>query len=134
MKRGQGSINALASGQLQFVTLRDAFMKAKSLEDVEKMDLNDRVKRILKPRMAEFLDWKERSEHELRKRYEIEKNYLKGQINTLKLYSKWAKPYLVATQKLSSEGNLGDNPALVNIFNTLMLELCLMGESKLNIE
>src|SRR3989344_3738944 len=54
IKRGQGSINALAAGNLQFVTIRDAFMMAKSTDEVDKMDLNDRVKRILKPRLQEF--------------------------------------------------------------------------------
>jgi HD superfamily phosphohydrolase YqeK len=39
------------------------------------LDLNDRVKRILEPRIAEFLQWKEISEQELRKRFNIEKNY-----------------------------------------------------------
>src|SRR3989344_7557519 len=81
IKRGRGSINMLAQ-DLQFVTLRDAFMIAKSAEDVEKLDLNDRVKRILKPRIEEFLEWKKRSEAELKKRYEIEKSYLKNQLNS----------------------------------------------------
>ena len=53
IKRGTGSINGLAQ-QLDFVTIRDAFMSAGSLKDVEKIDLNDRGKRILKPRVGEF--------------------------------------------------------------------------------
>ena len=61
IKRGRGSINMMAQ-DLQFVTLRDAFMTVKTLKDVDKIDLNDRVKRILKPRLAEFLEWKTRSE------------------------------------------------------------------------
>ena len=37
--------------------------------------INDQVKRILKPRMKEFYDWIDLSENELRKRFNIEKNY-----------------------------------------------------------
>ena len=73
IQRGQGSINALASGNLQFVTLRDAFMIVDSIKAVDDLDLNERVKRILKPRVQEFFEWRKRSEQELRKRFEVEK-------------------------------------------------------------
>jgi len=132
VKRGRGSINMLTY-DMNFVTLRDAFMIVKSLEDVEKMDLNDRVKRILKPRLAEFLEWKKRSETELRKRFEIEKSYLKSQVNSLQLYTRWAKPYLIAAEKLSQKES-GKEPALVNAFNTIMLELAMLGKKEINIE
>jgi len=132
MKRGTGSINALASGQLQFVTLRDAFMVAKDVEDVDKIDLNDRVKRILKPRIAEFLEWKNRSEKELTNRYEIERIYLKNQVNSLKMYSRWAKPYLKAASELEMK-EMGRSPALVKAFNTLVLQLTLLGKKKISL-
>jgi len=134
IKRGQGSINALASGNLQFVTLRDAFMAVKTLDGVEKLDLNERVKRILKPRISEFLEWRKRSEQELTKRFEIERSYLKSQVNTLKLYAKWAKPYLKAAQQLETNEKLGENPALVNMFNILMLQLTILGKSSVDVK
>ena len=131
IQRGQGSINALSSGNLQFVTLRDAFLFASSPEDVDKMDLNDRVKRILKPRIQEFFEWKKRSELELKKRYEIEKSYLKSQVGALKLQSRWAKPYLRAAEKLMQNEKLERSPALVTAFNTMILELSLMGKQEI---
>jgi hypothetical protein len=66
IKKGQGSINALASGNLDFVTLRDAFMISNSLKEVKDLDLNERVKRILEQRVGEFLRWIEESERQLR--------------------------------------------------------------------
>jgi len=129
VKRGRGSINMLAQ-DLQFVTVRDAFMMANNLSDIDKLDLNDRVKRILKPRLAEFLEWAKRSETELEKRFEIEKNYLKSQVNSLQLYSRWAKPYLIAAEKLKMKENLTE-PALVTVFNTLILQLTLFGKQKI---
>jgi hypothetical protein len=55
VKTGLGSINNLTRGDLQFVTLRDAFMQAKSIKDVDRIDLNKRVKIILKKKFGEAL-------------------------------------------------------------------------------
>ncbi|MEN9626587.1 MAG: hypothetical protein RL557_915 [archaeon] len=134
IQRGQGSINALSSGNLQFVTLRDAFLFADSPQGIDKMDLNDRVKRILKPRVQEFFEWKKRSEMELKKRYEIEKSYLKSQVSALKLQARWAKPYLRAAEKLMQSERLERSPALVTAFNTLLLELSLMGKREIKVD
>jgi hypothetical protein len=131
--RGIGSINQMSSGQLHFVTLRDAFLKANSLEEVDKIDLNERVIRVLKPRLHEFLIWKKNSEKELKKRFEIEKTYLKSQVDSLKLQSRWAKPYLKAAEQLENSRDLGTNAALVNAFNILLLNLSLMGKRGLDV-
>ena len=132
IKRGNGSIHAMSQG-LNFVTLRDAFIAADTLKEVDKLDLNERVIRILKPRLSEFLIWRESSEKELRNRFNIEKNYLKSQVNSLRLYSRWVKPYLKSAAQLESK-DMKRNPALVNVFNTLFLELTLMGKSPFDFE
>ncbi|MEM4641015.1 MAG: hypothetical protein QXW65_00625 [Candidatus Pacearchaeota archaeon] len=132
IQRGRGSINVMTS-DLNFMTLRDAFMAAKSVEDVDKMDLNERVKRVLKPRLAEFFDWVKRSEKELTTRFELEKSYLKSQINSLKLYTSWVKPYLRAAEQLRMKETSLKEPTLVNAFNTILLELKILGKSKIKI-
>lgn len=136
IKRGRGSINMLAR-ELQFVTIRDAFIYAKSEEDVSNLDLNDRVKRILKSRLNEYFKWKEYSEKELRKRYNIEKAYLKSQLNSLKHYTAWVKPYLIAAKKLGMSNFLTksgwDNPNIVNLFNTVEMHLNLIGRKKISL-
>jgi hypothetical protein len=133
--KGNSSIKAMAFGQSGFQTLIDAFLVAKdeSLKDEKgnEIDLNDRIKRILKPRIQEFKIWVSESERELKKRYELEKDYLKSQVNSLKLYSRWVKPYLTAAQSLEDKSS--NNPALVKTFNTIILELTLLGKSKLEI-
>ena len=133
IKRGRGSINMLAA-QLQFVTLRDAFLYAKDENDVNNLDLNDRVKRILKSRLNEYLKWKSYSEKELRKRYNIEKSYLKSQVNSLKHYTSWVKPYLIAAKKLNMTNFLTksgmQNPNIVNIFNNMELRLNLLSKKE----
>ena len=131
--KGNSSIKAMALGQAGFQTLIDAFLFVKEIKDVDKVDLNERVKRILRPRILEFNDWLVHSEKELRKRYELEKTYLKSQVNSLKLYSRWAKPYLKAAQDLEMK-EVGREPALVKAFNTILLELTLLGKKKLKVD
>jgi hypothetical protein len=131
--KGNSSIKAMGLGQAGFATLIDAFLAVKDTKDVDKLDLNDRVKRILRPRVHEFYTWLEQSESELRKRYELEKTYLRSQANSLKLYSRWAKPYLRAAQELESK-DMGREAALVRTFNTIVLELTLLGKTKVDVE
>jgi len=131
MTKGNSSIKAMAFGQAGFQTLIDAFLVVKDEKDVDKLDLNDRVKRILKPRIFEFNIWLEKSEAELTRRFEIEKNYLKSQVSSLKLYSRWVKPYLKAAHQLEMKES-GKEPSLVNMFNTIRLELTLLGKSKMD--
>jgi len=127
VKRGTGSINGLAQ-QLDFVTIRDAFLAVEKLKNVDDVDLNERVKRILKQRITEFDLWVKESGSELTKRYEIERAYLKSQISSAKMYARWAKPYLKAARKL--EQNLEPTADIVNAFNTAMFQLVLLAEGK----
>jgi hypothetical protein len=128
-KKGNSSINAMAA-QLGFSTLRDVFMISNSIEEVQKMEIiNDQVKRILIPRLSDFLKWKEISEQELRKRFNIEKNYLKSEVEQLKLYTSWAIPYIRASKALQMRGS-DKNPALVSIFNNTLSELTLFGKKE----
>jgi len=130
--KGNSSIKAMALGQAGYQTLIDAFLIANDEKAVDKIDLNDRVKRILKPRIQEFLIWLKESEKELRKRYELEKTYLRSQVNSLKLYSRWVRPYLKAAQDLEAKEKERE-PALVKTFNTILLELTLLGKNKIDV-
>ena len=69
------------------------------------------------------------SEKELRKRYEIEKIYLKSQVNTVQLYARWLKPYLQASGSLEQRAE--STAAIVNNFNTTFIRASvLMGYSE----
>ncbi len=132
-RKGRGSINLLVQ-DLQFVTLRDAFFYVTSAEQVKNLDFNERVKNILVRKISEFLDWKERSEKEIRQRYEIEKTYLKSQAGTLRLYANWVKPYLIAAQKLKMKGSSPQslmNPNIVNAFSNMEIEIKLYGKREI---
>jgi hypothetical protein len=143
MKRGNSSIKAMAQ-QFDYVTLIDAFMATTDLEQIMKkpeeggLDLNDRVRRILEQRLQDFYRWVKESELELRKRYEIEKIYLKSQVNTVKMYARWAKPYLRFAKQLEPrmmmepdvEPNAASTTYLVNAFNTTLMQLTILALRK----
>lgn len=132
-KRGNSAIKVMAQN-FDYVTIIDAFMATNSLDDVMKspekggLDLNERVRRILQQRISEFFVWVKESEVELRKRFEIEKIYLKSQVNALKLYARWAKPYLRSAQQLEQKAS--PTAALVTTFNTSLFELTLLIEGE----
>ncbi len=138
INKGNSSIKAMAfGGQVGFQTLVDAFLVVKddSLKDSSghEIDLNDRVKRIVKSRINEFNVWLKESEKELTKRYEMERKYLKSQVNSVKLYSRWAKPYMRSALQLEMKDNSA-NPELVKTFNSILLELTLLGKSPLDVK
>ncbi len=133
IKKGNTSLKGLIQN-FDYATIIDAFMAAKTLKDVTLpadkggIDLNERVRRILQQRVGEFFRWVKESEQELRKRYEIEKIYLKSQVNTIKLYARWVKPYLTAARAL--EQRMNPDASLVSTFNTTLFELVLLGEGE----
>ncbi|MDP3987176.1 MAG: hypothetical protein Q8P81_03055, partial [Nanoarchaeota archaeon] len=84
INKGNSSVKAMALGQAGFQTLIDAFLVVndESLKgpNGKEIDLNERVKRIVRSRIIEFNHWVGESENELRRRYKIEKTYLKSQV------------------------------------------------------
>jgi hypothetical protein len=140
IKRGRGSINQMTY-ELNFATLRDAFMAVNTLDDItgnkgkEGIDVNERVKKVLMARVEEFLEWKGRSESELTRRYNIQKTYLKSQVDTLKLYTRWVKPYLKAAEELRMRDvDKSRMPWMVSAFNTMVLELSLLCTKNVDID
>jgi len=131
--KGNTSIKGMSLGQAGFQTLLDAFLVAKDEKQAAELDLNDRVKRIVLSRISEFNIWLKQSEEELRKRYQLERIYLKSQVNSLKLYSRWARPYLKAAQDLEQKERNRD-AAIVKAFNTIVIELALLGKTKIKVK
>ncbi|HVY01478.1 MAG TPA: hypothetical protein VHA12_01805 [Candidatus Nanoarchaeia archaeon] len=126
-KRGNTGLKAMAA-QYQYVTLIDAFMACESSEKVQQMDLNERVKRIVESRLKEFEYWMKASEEELKKRFEIEKIYLRSQVSAVQLYARWVKPYLKAARALEQNANGGAD--VVTNFATTVFELAVIGEGE----
>lgn len=133
-RKGGASINAMSQKGLEFITLRDAFMIAKSAEEVDKLEVNDRVKRILTMRLDEYLKWRDESNGELHMRKRVERAYLKSEVDSLKLYSQWARPYLKAAQRLQFEDvNLNDTD-LIQAFDQNFIEIKVRGTSEIRLK
>src|SRR3989344_259021 len=137
IKKGRGAINAMAQ-QLEFVTLRDAFIASSDEKVIDKLDLNDRVRRIVKARISEYIEWEKNSEKELRKRYDIERAYLKSQVASLKHYTSWVKPYLISAKKLGmtefKTPSGQPSPNLVNAFSNMEMHLILFARTEIKPE
>src|SRR3989338_9884229 len=146
-KKGPGSINALVQN-LNYIMVRDAFFSVyipavkagEKVDDVEKkvlkkiqdeMDIPDMVKRILQGRIKEYILWRKMSELELRKRYKIERTYLKSQVSSMKMYTEWARPYLIATRKLLPPELRADEMAdLPTAFNSMVTYIDIFGKKE----
>lgn len=131
MRKGKGSINMMAQ-DLNFVTLRDAFFHVNSYDDINKLDLNVRVKNVLIKKWSEYEAWVKLSGKEIENRYNIERAYLKSQIGTLKLYATWVKPYLLAAQKLKMHEF--KSPDIVSSFSNMEMKLGIRGKKELKPE
>jgi len=87
--------------------------------------------------MHEYTTWLDHSEKELRKRFEIERSYLKAQVDSLRLYTKWAKPYFRAAQKLGMNEDFFrtkaglPSPDIVAAFNNMQMQLTLFGKKEI---
>jgi len=133
-KRGNTGMKAMTFAQQgSFVTLLNAFFAINSIEEIEKSDLNEIVKRVLIQRLPEFQTWRDLSEKELKKRYNMEKSFLRSQVDSLKLYSRWATPYLKAAEQLKMSNSLSTDAALVKAFNTILLQLTLMCKKEIKV-
>ncbi|MDD5182490.1 MAG: hypothetical protein PHC66_04995 [Candidatus Nanoarchaeia archaeon] len=134
VRKGGASINNMAQKGLEFITMRDAFMIAKTAKNVDELELNDRVKRILKMRLDEYEKWKTESNSELHMRRRVEKAYLKSEVDSLKLYSQWARPYLKAAQQLQFEDIDIKDQDLIQAFDQNFLEIKVRGYNEMRLK
>ena len=74
--------------------------------------------------------WKDASEREVRKRYSIEKAYLKSQLGSLRLYASWVKPYIKTAAKLKMKEF--KSPDVIESFSNMQTELNLYGFKEIN--
>lgn len=125
------SVFALA-GQPGYVTLPDLFFKVipKSSADadinrvVDTLEMNERVKSVLKQKLKKFLLWKEATFKELEQRWKFQLKYLRQHMQVIKLYLTWLKPYLTNVKKLQTVST--SRAELVKAFDTSVIELELL--------
>ena len=105
---GQNATSVLGlAQQVGFVTLPDLFFRidAKTLADVDKqvdkIETNTQVKKVLKRKLHQYVQWRERTFKELTTRRYFNVKYLSQHFNVIKMYLEWVKPYLKNIKNLT---------------------------------
>ncbi len=103
--KNPSSIYGMAA-QVGFITLPDLFfdIKPKSSKDVDRVveaiDVNNKVKEVLKRKLFQFMEWRESTHKELITSKRFHLRYLKQHVNAIKLYIRWVQPYLKTIKTL----------------------------------
>ncbi|MBI2499145.1 hypothetical protein HYV88_02790 [Candidatus Woesearchaeota archaeon] len=132
--KNPASVYGLAS-QVGFSTLPDLFftIHPNKVEDIDRevkklkdVGFNRKVQEVLSRKLKQFLEWKEKTERELRNRKIFVLKYLRMHFNNIKLYTSWIKPYLRAIKALQS-GPSYKTPDVSSAFETNLIELEIIG-------
>ncbi len=126
------------AAQVGFVTLPDLFfdITPKTSKDVDaavdKIDgVNDSVKRILKRKLYQYMEWKEQTEKEISTRRNFTLKYLRQHFNVVKLYIGWVKPYLRNIRKLQ-QGETINSTDLLTSSEGAVIDLEILAVKKLH--
>lgn len=125
--KNPASIYGLAT-QVGFVTLPDWFFDVtpRSTKDVDnvvnKLEMNAKVKEVLKRKLFQFLAWKQSTHNELTTSKSFHIKYLKQHLNTIKLYVRWVKPYLRTIERLQAQAPWG-HPEILTALETATVDL-----------
>lgn len=133
MKKGRGAMWQMQSGQgLEYVNLVDSFLTIEKLADIDDLRSNDRIKRLLKGRFQEYELWKIAFKKDMVSRKQIQKQFLKSQVESLKIQLNWIKPYYTLLKQLEIGSGTTDPDLLVG-FDTSVITTkirCLTGGEK----
>ena len=71
------------------------------------------VKTVLKRKLFQYINWKEKSEKELHSRRAFQLKYLRQHWSVIRLYMSWIKPYLKSASRLTPNQTQLDSADLV---------------------
>lgn len=128
--KGIGGIYVLAQ-QLGFGTLPDLFfgIYVKDDDDVAKVvdekarEFNEKVREVLKRKLATYLVWRRETHKELAARKRFTLRYLRQHWAIIRMYISWVKPYLRNVQKLQPPDKYDHNPELISSFEGALIEI-----------
>ena len=126
--KNPASVYGLAN-TVGFATLPDLFFRtqvkdlSKLDEQIHKIDVNEKVKEVLKRKLRQFYEWKRRTFKELQQRRRFTLKYLRQHYDTIKLYISWIKPYLRNIEKLQLDRRKMDSVDMVSSFEGAMSEV-----------
>jgi hypothetical protein len=125
-----GSVYHL-SQSVGYAVLPDMFFNTRiyKTEDIDKIvdeqykGYNANVRNVLKRKMYAFINWKEKTDAELRTRRLFTLRYVRQHWNTIKMYMNWVKPYLRNIQRLQMNPQDIESPELVGAFESSVIEI-----------
>ncbi len=126
-----GSIYHLAQ-QVGYAILPDLFFNTHvyKLEDIDKkiddMKYNKNVKNVLRRKLYAFINWKLRTDQELKNRRNFTLKYLRQHWNVIKTYMNWVKPYLRNIARMQMKQEHLESPDIISAFETAMIEIELL--------
>jgi len=126
--KNPASVYGMAS-QLGFLTLPDLFFSTmvQKQEDVNKkveaLDINRKVKEVLKRKLYTYITWRESTYKELTVRRTFTLKYLRQHYNAIKMYIEWVKPYLRNIKRMQLNERLMESASIVSAFETAAMEV-----------
>ncbi|MBD3204391.1 hypothetical protein GF327_08930 [Candidatus Woesearchaeota archaeon] len=125
--KNPSSVYGLAN-TVGFTILPDVFFRTKPLskskieKTVNAMRFNEKVKEILKRKLRQYYEWKERTKEELETRRKFVVKYLRQHYATIKLYMSWVTPYLRNIKRLQKVDKMSDSINVLNAFEQSLFE------------
>ncbi len=115
--------------QLQFTALPTFFFsmhpaKAEEIGPlVDKLDVSNDLKNVLKRKLHDYMVWREKNYIELKQRRIFELKYLRQHYNIIRLYVNWIKPYMRHAQRLGTDIGKVDSAQLISAFEGSLVEI-----------
>ena len=125
------SVYGLAQ-KVGYTILPDLFLGTHvyKLEDIENevnngsvSEFNNAVKTVLKRKLFLYINWKIKTEKELRAKRKFQLQYMRQHWGVIKLYINWIKPYLRTSARLSRDQRLTDSAEIISSFDTARSEI-----------
>jgi hypothetical protein len=111
--KNPSSVYGLAT-QVGFSTLPDLFFDIcprdekelkKTMEEVHRNGINKKVVEILRRKLFQYMQWRNKTEKELDDGRVFKLAYLRQHFNVIRLYLSWIRPYLKNVKRLRQEPN-----------------------------
>ncbi|MAG39022.1 hypothetical protein CMO90_02945 [Candidatus Woesearchaeota archaeon] len=126
--KNPSSVYGLAQ-QVGFTILPDLFFNTHiyELKDVDTivdaMKYNNSVKNVLKRKIMSYINWKLKTDKEIRSRRKFQLKYLRQHWSVIKMYMDWMKPYLRNIRRMQMSEKHIESVDIVSAFETSMTEI-----------
>jgi len=126
--KNPGSVYGLAQN-VGFTILPDLFFNTHIIsldsidQKVELMDYNEQVKNVLRRKLYSYVNWREKTDDEIRHRRNFQIKYLRQHWATIGMYMDWLKPYLRNVRRMHQNDKFIESVDLISAFETAITEV-----------